>query len=208
MFWMKDNRILIASGNSWKISMYQDILGQNDFPLEVYTLSDFEDLWKPVEDWNTVQENALKKAKYYAEKTGLPTVWDDWGFQIAALGNQPWVKARRWGGELPEDISDEDWLFYYLEKVKDIPGDLLDASLPFSRCLYVPWGQYFFQSEDVKIFVSKHPRRPYIEWLPLSAVCVFRNWQHRMDVSEDDPLVKEDRREEGFIEMLNKFYDD
>lgn len=51
--------------------------------------------------------NALAKATYFAKKTGLPTVADDSGLEVFALGGEPGVRSRRWAGATgPETTVD------------------------------------------------------------------------------------------------------
>jgi len=42
--------------------------------------------------------NARAKAEYFARQTGLPTVADDSGLEVFALGGEPGVRSRRWAG--------------------------------------------------------------------------------------------------------------
>lgn len=42
--------------------------------------------------------NARAKAEYFAKQTGLPTVADDSGLEVFALGGDPGVRSRRWAG--------------------------------------------------------------------------------------------------------------
>jgi XTP/dITP diphosphohydrolase len=42
--------------------------------------------------------NARRKAEYFARRTGLPTVADDSGLEVFALGGEPGVRSKRWGG--------------------------------------------------------------------------------------------------------------
>lgn len=42
--------------------------------------------------------NARRKAEYFARKTGLPTVADDSGLEVFALGGEPGVRSKRWAG--------------------------------------------------------------------------------------------------------------
>lgn len=42
--------------------------------------------------------NARAKAEYFAERTGLPTVADDSGLEVFALGGLPGVRSKRWSG--------------------------------------------------------------------------------------------------------------
>jgi XTP/dITP diphosphohydrolase len=53
---------------------------------------------EPDETGRTFAENARLKALYYAGKTGLPSVADDSGIEIDALGKAPGVHSARWEG--------------------------------------------------------------------------------------------------------------
>ena len=60
-------------------------------------------LWEtPVEDTLELAEsfegNARRKAEHFARLTGLPTVADDSGLEVFALGGAPGVRSRRWAG--------------------------------------------------------------------------------------------------------------
>lgn len=51
-----------------------------------------------VEAFGTFEENALAKARYFREVSGLPAVADDSGLVVEALGGAPGVRSRRWSG--------------------------------------------------------------------------------------------------------------
>jgi XTP/dITP diphosphohydrolase len=47
----------------------------------------------------TFHENALSKARYFYEVSGgIPTIADDSGLEVAALGGNPGVRSKRWAG--------------------------------------------------------------------------------------------------------------
>ncbi len=46
----------------------------------------------------TFEENALAKARYFHERSGLPTLADDSGLVVAALDGRPGVLSKRWSG--------------------------------------------------------------------------------------------------------------
>lgn len=89
-------RLIFATHNPGKIKEMKDILSGLD--IEVLSGQDagiFEDA---IEDGNTFEENAFKKAKFMAEKTGEWTVADDSGICIRALNGAPGVNSARWAG--------------------------------------------------------------------------------------------------------------
>jgi XTP/dITP diphosphohydrolase len=47
----------------------------------------------------TFEGNARAKAEYFHRRTGLPTVADDSGLEVLALGGEPGVRSRRWAGQ-------------------------------------------------------------------------------------------------------------
>jgi XTP/dITP diphosphohydrolase len=49
-----------------------------------------------IEAYATFEENALAKAKYFRDRTGLATFADDSGLEVYALGGQPGVRSKRW----------------------------------------------------------------------------------------------------------------
>jgi XTP/dITP diphosphohydrolase len=52
-----------------------------------------------IECYGTFEENALAKARYFHRRAGgRVVVADDSGLEVAALGNEPGVRSRRWSG--------------------------------------------------------------------------------------------------------------
>lgn len=70
------------------------------------------------EDGETFATNARSKARFYARLTGLPTLADDSGLEVDALGGGPGVRTRRFAGER---ASDEENNRKLLEVLDDLP---------------------------------------------------------------------------------------
>jgi len=51
-----------------------------------------------LESAETFEENALAKARYFHGLTGMPTIADDSGIEVAALDGAPGVYSKRWSG--------------------------------------------------------------------------------------------------------------
>lgn len=66
-----------------------------------------------LETATTFEENALAKARYFHRRCGLPTVADDSGLEVAALGGEPGVQSKRWSartdlsGQALDDANNE-----------------------------------------------------------------------------------------------------
>ena len=102
---------LLATRSQGKLRELRQIFA--DFELEIVDLAavgidrraDEDDL----ERYETFEENALAKARYFFERGGgLPTFADDSGLCVDALDGQPGVYSKRWSGrtELPESAID------------------------------------------------------------------------------------------------------
>lgn len=51
-----------------------------------------------IEAFPTFEENALAKARYFHDRSGLPTFADDSGLEVHALNGEPGVRSKRWSG--------------------------------------------------------------------------------------------------------------
>ncbi len=96
-------RLLIATTNPAKLSEYRILL--RDHPLEVVSLREVQIAESPDETGATFAENALLKARFYFERSEIPTLADDGGLEVDALGGGPGVKSHRWLGD-SQDASD------------------------------------------------------------------------------------------------------
>ncbi|WP_392436600.1 RdgB/HAM1 family non-canonical purine NTP pyrophosphatase [Cruoricaptor ignavus] len=88
--------ILIATHNEHKKDEIRQILG-DDFLVK--SLSDFELHDEIVEDGNSFEDNALIKAKYCFEKTGIPSIGDDSGLVVEALDGRPGIYSARYADD-------------------------------------------------------------------------------------------------------------
>jgi XTP/dITP diphosphohydrolase len=75
---------------------------------------------EPVEDGLTFAANARLKARFYARATGLPTLADDSGLEVDALGGLPGVRTRRYAGE---NATDDDNNRKLLDALDGLPPE-------------------------------------------------------------------------------------
>jgi XTP/dITP diphosphohydrolase len=105
--------IVLATHNRDKIKEFKSKLGSD---IVLKTLDDFPDLPDVIEDGDSLEENALKKAREIHAFTGLPTVADDTGLEVDALNGAPGIYSSRFAGE---DVSYQDNVLKLLEELKD-----------------------------------------------------------------------------------------
>jgi XTP/dITP diphosphohydrolase len=76
-----------------------------------------------LEPFLTFEENASSKARYFREKTGVPTVADDSGLEVDALDGAPGVRTKRFapGNDLEGEIRDRANNAHLLARLKGVP---------------------------------------------------------------------------------------
>jgi XTP/dITP diphosphohydrolase len=95
--------LLVATRNLGKLKEIRALLA----PLQVTVrgLADFPELPEIVEDGLTFAANAEKKAATIARLTGCPTLADDSGLEVAALGGAPGIHSARYAGADADDAA-------------------------------------------------------------------------------------------------------
>ena len=128
-------KLLIATTNPGKLTEIKRFLV--DLPIELVGLKDIGITDVVEETGSTFEENAILKATYYCKKSGLPTLADDGGFEIDALGGEPGVKSHRWIHGDRED-TDEELITYTLVKLKGLSRAMRGAQLRLVLALIFP----------------------------------------------------------------------
>ncbi|QQG65029.1 XTP/dITP diphosphatase [Desulfobulbus oligotrophicus] len=96
-----DNIIVVATSNMNKLKEIQALL--KEYSVTVKSLADFGPVPEAVEDGETFDENAYKKALHYAKVLGLPCLADDSGLVVEALDGRPGVYSARYAGQEATD---------------------------------------------------------------------------------------------------------
>ena len=106
--------LLLATRNEDKVKEIRSILG--GLPLRIHTPDEYPDLPEVEEDGETFEANASKKALVLARHSGLPSLADDSGLVVPALGGEPGVYSSRYAGE---DVTYEDNWRKLLSRFRD-----------------------------------------------------------------------------------------
>jgi XTP/dITP diphosphohydrolase len=111
------DRLLLATTSAGKQRELRALLG--DLPLVLVTPADLGLTLVPEETGTTFAANAAIKAHAYHAAAGLPTLAEDSGLEVEALGGAPGVYSARWEG-LPDGAEKNALL---LERLGDVPDD-------------------------------------------------------------------------------------
>jgi len=110
-------RLLVATGSAHKLIELQRLFG--DLPIDLVTLRDLGITDEAPEDGATFEENALQKARWYAEASGEWTLADDSGLEVAALNGAPGVYTRRYAGPNATDVENYEKLLATMRGLAD-----------------------------------------------------------------------------------------
>lgn len=136
---MERKKLLIATTNEGKVHEILHVLG--DLPFEFVTLKDIADIEPPSEGNESLEKNAVMKARYYAEKTGMLALADDTGLFIDALNGWPGVETARVRGQ------ETDQFEIVLGKMKHVAEGKRAASFRCFTGVYDPEAKSYFVAE-------------------------------------------------------------
>lgn len=126
--------MLVASRNPKKLAELHRVLAAAGVSgLTLLSLDDVPAFDEAPETGATFEENALAKARDAFRATGLATVADDSGLEVAALNGMPGVLSARWAGRHGDDAANTALL---LAQLADVPDDRRGAAF-VSACALV-----------------------------------------------------------------------
>lgn len=93
---MPPTQLLIATRNRHKAAEFQDMV--RDLGISIITLHDVPSAGEIDEDADTLEGNAVKKAREAFRLTGMPSIGDDTGLEVHYLNDEPGVFSSRYAG--------------------------------------------------------------------------------------------------------------
>ena len=191
-------KIVLASQNPGKIAEIRAILQALD--VEVLSLDDVPG--KPpevVEDGDTFDANAGKKALTIAKWAGIPALADDSGLIVPALEGEPGVHSSRYAGE---DGNSEANMALLLERMKEVPEVERLAHFVCIMVLAAPDGRTWQNAGRVDGLITYEKRGdggfgydPIFFYIPADKTFA------QMDVGEKNKISHRHRALEAFGKM-------
>lgn len=113
----KNDRILtVATRNTGKAKEFGDLLGEQWI---IRTLLDYPEIPDVVEDGNSFEANACKKAIEISRLISGPILADDSGLEVDFLNGAPGIYSARYAGEAKDDEANNAKLMQELDAVPD-----------------------------------------------------------------------------------------
>lgn len=150
---MVARRLLVASHNEHKIREIKELMAHLKF--EVVGLPEVGEYAPVIEDGDTFQANARKKAVEIANLSGELVLADDSGLEVDVLGGAPGVQSARFAGE---PFSDQRNNALLLEKLHGYPAEQRGAAFRCVMALAGPQGAVKFTEGVCRGIILFEPR--------------------------------------------------
>jgi len=146
-------KLVLATGNRKKVTEMADLL--RGLPVQLLTAADFPGLEMPEETGDTFEENARLKSRAVAEFTGLPSLADDSGLVVDALGGRPGVYSARYAGEGCSYVDNNVKL---LQELQGVPQEKRTARFVAVMVLTMPDGRERVAEGRCEGYITTQPR--------------------------------------------------
>lgn len=131
--------LLVATSNPHKLREMQELLADTNLTLR--SIQDHPQLHLPNELGLQVMDNARLKAVFCARSTGLPSLAEDSGIEVDALGGAPGVRSARWVAG-----TDQERTQRLVHVMRLVPHPYRTARYHSAMCVAFP-GQFVATSE-------------------------------------------------------------
>ena len=147
-------QLLLATRNLHKLREVREILAGTDF--EVVSIDDFEGIPEIVEDGDSFQANADKKARTLAQITGRTAIADDSGIEVDYLGGAPGIYSARFAG-VEGSGADAANNRLLIEKLQGVPAEERTARYRCVLAIVTPDGEARYSSGSVEGLIVDEP---------------------------------------------------
>ena len=197
-------KILIGTTNKGKQQDYKKILSAKiKSPISVIFPQDLDIEKSPVENGSTFVENSLIKAKYYFEKSGLPTIADDGGIEIPILNNEPGVLSRRWPGH---EATADELIKFTIQNLKEYPNREQRRALLTVWITYYDGKDTIVENESIDGYISNQININYIKGYPYRALFIVNGVDKYYDELSDKEHAIYNHRRKALIRLWKKIH--
>ncbi|GED71073.1 non-canonical purine NTP pyrophosphatase [Brevibacillus reuszeri] len=146
-------RVVLATRNQGKVKEFNRLFA--DLGWEGISLAEFEGVPEVIEDGETFEANALKKAIEISTYLNLPALGDDSGLEVDALDGRPGVYSARYAGE---DATDEKNWRKLLDELESVPMEQRTARFRCTIAFVVPGAEPVITTGSCEGLIAREPK--------------------------------------------------
>lgn len=195
-------KLLIGTANAGKTIEISAALGGST--LELVTPADLGVFEQPSEDFDTLKENALHKARFYRGRSGgAPTIAEDTGLYVEAISDELGVKTRRWGAG--PSATDAEWLAHFLARMER--EENRNAKFVAVVAYVDAHGNESCFESEARGTILREPRGDHLPGLPVSSVFLPEGYDRVFSAlthDEKNALSHRGKALKLFLEHLKK----
>jgi XTP/dITP diphosphohydrolase len=190
-------KLIFASNNEHKIREIKSILGNSFNLLSLSDINISEDI---PEDESHLEGNALAKARYIHEATGMNVFADDTGLEIDALNGLPGVHSARFAGESKDSLAN-------IEKVLSMLGSTKNRKARFRTVIALILGnkEYLFEGIVTGIVINEKKGEAGFGYDPVFIPEGGNKTFAEMEPDEKNKISHRARAIEKLKEFLNQY---
>lgn len=194
--------VVLASRNKHKIEELRTTL--QPLGIELKSTFDFPDLEEVEEDQDTLEGNALKKARYVHQQTGLSALSDDTGLEVDALNGRPGVYSARYAGE---GATYQDNVDKLLDELSDVPMERRGAQFRTVAAFVTSDNEYTFEGTCRGTIITKEQGTGGFGYDPVFVPASYKKTFAELDAEMKNRISHRGKVLQKFIDFLKNSSD-
>ena len=192
-------KLLLATQNKHKVEELTRLM--QDYAVEVVSLLEYPEIGEIIEDGDTLEANALIKAKAGFAHCGIPTIADDTGLAVDALDGAPGVYAARYAGE---NVTYDDNVQKMLDEMVHVPEGQRQAKFQTAAVFYDGTETVTARGEVPGLITTERQGASGFGYDPIFYIPEKQKTYAQMDLEEKNNLSHRKRAFAKLIDQLSQ----
>ncbi|NQV41358.1 MAG: RdgB/HAM1 family non-canonical purine NTP pyrophosphatase [Candidatus Marinimicrobia bacterium] len=192
-------KLLLATQNKHKVEELTRLM--QAYAVEVVSLLEYPEIGEIVEDGDTLEANALIKARAGFAHCGIPTIADDTGLAVDALNGAPGVYAARYAGE---NVTYDDNVQKMLNEMAHVPQGQRQAKFQTAAVFYDGTETVTAMGEVPGLITTERQGTSGFGYDPIFYIPEKQKTYAQMDLEEKNKLSHRKRAFAKLIDQLSQ----
>ena len=192
-------KLLLATQNKHKVEELTRLM--QPYAVEVVSLLEYPEIGEIIEDGDTLEANALIKARTGYAHCGIPTIADDTGLAVDALDGAPGVYAARYAGE---NATYDDNVKKMLNELSGVPEDRRQAQFQTAAVFFDGSETVIGHGEVPGIITMERQGNSGFGYDPIFYIPEKQKTYAQMDLKEKNILSHRKRAFAHLIDQLSQ----